>query len=734
MIVYEHTFPAWAIVTALVTALLLGWFAAWRCLHRNLGNAIIVTLYSVILAGLGWCLLLPGLTSGVTQLLKPRFLIAVDTSRSMTLSPSANVPSRWTTAQEALKLPWIRSLTSECEIEIFPFSSQLGESIPAGKAAELKPEGTNSGVSDALRQIAERHAGLKVAGLLLLSDGVDTREALDDWAAAKRPFPIYTLRLEPPGGWQQEPDTRIDSVSAARRVTIGWKTEIKVKVSGQGTRGQPVMVQLFQNGQLFAEKPTQIPDDGGERELVFEAEHAKVGVYQYRVFVPPLTGEKNKEDNEYQLSIEAIDARNRLLYVEGVPRWEYKFLRRMLLSEQQVSPIIFFTGADGKPVGGTPVGNVTPEITPQQLAYFKVVMLGNLDAKEIGEQRANNLVKFVEDGGSLVILGGPKAWATSGLLGTSLAKVLPVRGASLKLVETEKPFPVKLTEAARGHSAFAGDAALWEIIPPVLSVFTGAELTPGAQSLVTAETAGGAQPMVVAHRFGQGKVTAILTDSMWRWQLGPEAGRAKPYERFWAQLISWLLPREEEIQELRLELSASRDQVFFGESVDLLARIAGDENAKPESVDTRITLPDGRTISYRMSPQQVTTPSGKVFPGYGYAFQPESAGSHKVVGTAKVKGAEIVSEPLTLFVRPYSPETVPRPIKADLLQALAAANGGKFFESLDALNSGLNELKVEATEEKLSEYRTLWREWPVLVGLMTMLTATWALRKMRNMP
>jgi hypothetical protein len=406
----------------------------------------------------------------------------------------------------------------------------------------------------------------------------------------------------------------------------------------------------------------------------------------------------------------------------------------MLLGEQQVSPVIFFTGADGKPVGGTPVGNITPDMTPQQLAYFKVVMLGNIDAKELGEQRARNLTKFVEDGGSLILLGGTKAWTTGGLAGTDLGKTLPVRGEQLTPLESDKPFPVKLTESARGHPAFAGDAALWEVIPPVLSVFTGVTLSPGAQALVTADTPQGAQPLVVTQRFGQGKVTAILTDSLWRWQLGPEAGKMKPYERFWTQLISWLLPREESLDKLRLELSADREQVFFGDPVELHAHVSGDNAPTPESVEAKVKLPDGREIAYRMSPQQVTAPSGKTFPGYGYTFTAEAAGQHKVVATAKVKGTAVTSEPLRFFVKPYSPETVPRPAKVEILQAIAKASVGEYFDTLDAMNTGLSSLKVKATEEKLAEYRTLWREWPALAGLMAMLTCSWAMRKLRNMP
>lgn len=734
MTVYEHTLPVWAIIVVLTAAVVLGAVTAWMFLPRRSLNAVLFLLYVLIVLGMGWCLLLPGLKSAVTQLRKPRFLIALDTSQSMSLTPAKDVPSRWDTAQEALKQPWLQALSGECEIEIFPFASEVAENLPLSKVSALKPDGTATRLRDTLKKIADRSAGLNIAGMLLLSDGADTREALDDWTGAERPFPVFTLRPEPPGGWQQEPDLRIDAVTTSRRVTVGWKSEFKVKISGQGTRGAPVTVQVFENGEMRSEMPTQIPDEGGERELAFEFEHEKTGVFTYRVAVPALPGEKNKEDNEYAVNVEVVDARNRLLYVEGIPRWEYKFLRRMLLAENQISPVIFFTGPDGAPHGGTPVGNVTADMTPQQLAYFKIVMLGNIDAKELGDARAKNLVKFVEDGGSLILLGGTKAWTAGGLVETDLGKTLPVHAAEVKTIEGDKPFAVRLGEAARGHPAFAGDAALWQNIPPVLSVFTGFTLSPAAETLVTAETAQGPQPVVVTQRFGQGKVTAILTDSLWRWQLGPEAGKAKPYERFWKQLISWLLPKEEALDKMRLEIFSDRDQLFLGEVVELHARLGSENAPKADTLEARITLPDKREIPYRMAPQIVTLPSGKTFPGYGLPFTAEEAGLHKVVAVAKVKGQMVTSEPFSFFVKPYSPETVPRPARIEVLQAISQASGGLFFESIDALNTGLSTLKLHATEEKSAEYRTLWREWPVVAGLMVMLATSWGMRKFRNMP
>lgn len=734
MIHFEHTLPLSALIGTLVAALVLGWWSAWRFLPRDKGSALLALLYLGVLGALGWCLLLPGRKDSVTHLLKPRFLVALDTSGSMALTPGGQVPSRWEAATQALQLPWTQSVSAQCEVEVFPFSASLAQGIPLLEAAKLKPEGSSTLLRDALKQLADRHAGVNVVGALLLSDGIDTREAVDDWTRDERPFPIYALRLEPPGEWQKEPDLRIDAMTTSRRVPMGWKTECKVRISGQGTRGAPVSVKLFQDGALVQEKPTQIPDEGGEREIVFELEHPKTGTFSYRAHLPPLPGEGNVQDNEFVLSVQATDAGNRVLYVEGAPRWDYKFLRRTLLAQTNITPVIFFAGPDGKPQGGVPAGSLTAEMTPAELSLIKIAILGDLTAKELGETRAKNLAKFVEDGGSLVILGGLRGWGAEGLLQTSLRQVLPVRGANTQPLQADKPFPVRLTDTARAHPAFAGDPELWQIVPPVLSVFSGVTLTPGAEVLVEAVTPAGPQPLIATQRFGQGKAAVVLTDSLWRWQLGPESSKSQPYQRFWTQLITWLLPEEEELRKDHLDLFADRSQLFLGEEILLNARFGGTDSTPAESLECVIQAPDGREVPYQMSPRLVTTASGQAFPGFALPFSAQVPGAYKAYATAKIGGRVLKSEPVSYFVKPYSPETMPRPIHAGGLKAVADSSGGKFFESASELDGALGSLEFASQEEETARFQSLWRTWPVVGALMLLLTLSWGVRKMKNIP
>jgi len=732
MTIYEHTIPVGLLLITLAVALLAGAFTAWKFLPRNWGNLALGGLYLLALAAIAWCVLMPGRKDSVTSLLKPRFIIALDTSKSMTLSPSEETSNRWAQAQQALKLQWARAISAECEIEVCPIGTKMREGIPLADAAQLEPTDASTLLRDGLRQISDRYNGLNVAGALLLSDGFDTREAFDDWAGDNRPFPFYTVRLEPEGEWQKEPDLRIDAVTTSQRVTVGWKSEFKVKVSGQGTRDNPVVVQLYENDELKAEKPTTIPDEGGERVVVFELNHPEIGTFNYRTEVPALPDEANTEDNKHVTTVQVVDARNRLLYIEGVPRWEYKFLRRVLMADKQVTPIVFYTDAEGKPHGGT--GDLTADMSPGELALCKIVIIGDLDAKELGPGRAANLVTFVEQGGSLVLLGGRKGWGQGGVFQTDVGKILPVRAGSLKPQIAKEPFPVALTDAARSHPAFAGSSEFWAVVPPVLSVFSGASLSQGAQVLVNAETAGGQVPLVVSQRYGQGKVATILTDSLWRWQLGPESAENKPYQRFWTQLISWLLPQEEDLAANQLELFADRDQVYFGEELELHARIGGDQQPGGDGVQCRITLPDERELKFPMNAGQVNTPSGKSFEGFSLPFNPEAAGSYKAVAVADVAGTQQISEPVAFYVQPFSPETMPRPINAKVLETIAATSGGIFFQSLEEMNQELSALQLNSIEEESAEFYTLWRTWPLVVLIMLILAGAWGLRKLRNMP
>lgn len=738
MIVFEHTVPFLLLVVLVLLAAGAGGYSAWRYLQIKPGTIAITALYAATLAGLFWCLLLPGCKDVSTHLIKPRFIVALDTSQSMMVVPGEGVETRWERARRVLEMPWVEALSAEAQIDVYPFASETGGRMAPAATAALTAEGTSTLLRDALRDLAGRHVGLNVAGLLLLSDGNDTREAFDDWATDPQPFPIHTVRLEDDALWTQEPDLRVDTVITPQRVTVGWQTELKAVVSGRGTQGRPVSVQLFREGVLIDEKPTQIPADGGQREVVFTLSNPEVGMFAYRVYVVPLEGEKQLADNEYSLTVAVQDPRNRLLYVEGVPRFEYRFLRRVLMSSELITPSVFYSTADGTARSGSPASGVTADMTESDLLQFKIVILGNLGAEELTETRAANLVRFVEEGGSLVLLGGSRGWGNDGFMRTSLRKLLPTQSLGTQVLEGSTPFETSLTPLALAHPAFAGDDAFWAVMPPILSVFPDAVAKPGAEVLVTAETPQGSQPVVMTQRYGQGRVAAILTDSLWRWQLTAETTQ-QPYSRFWTQLLSWLLPDLNEQDQNRLDLFADHDQIHIGEAIVFSSRLPDaarlpDETRAGDVPNVRITGPDGRTVPFAMTPGQIAMPDGRSFTGFQLRYEPAEPGAYQAEAVLGSDTDGLKSEPVMFNVRAYSPETAPRPIRVDLLRTLAKSSGGWYFNDVEELDRALGNLQVSVIEEERSDFKSLWQRWMVLVPLMGLAASMWVLRKRLNMP
>ena len=513
---------------------------------------------------------------------------------------------------------------------------------------------------------------------------------------------------------------RVTRMDSPRRVVVGWESKLTAVVAGRGTEGRVLTVQLWEDDRLVAEHPTQVPAEGGTREVVFQVPHPTVGPFTYTVRVPPLPGETATNDNAYAVAVQVVDTKNRLLYVEGPPRFESKFLARALRANPNITPLIFLQGPNQQFFTVGARGGMTAEMTTEQLAQFKIVVLGDLTAEGIGEARARALVKFVGDGGSLVLLGGPNAWDKTGFGATALAELLPVRRPGGGAAQ-EGRFAVRWTAEGKSHPAFAGtDGA-----PPILSVFSGVELAAGAVALAETETGA---PVIAAQRFGQGKVAAVLTDSLWRWQLEPGAGGA--YEKFWAQLLDWLTPSKEETTEALLDLFADVEQLFRGDVITLQARVS---DPTVTAVACEIHAPDGRQITFPMTPQAVVTSTGRSHPGFGLEFTTQEAGLHRAVAVATVNGQRVASAPYSFFVKPFSPEAAPRPANAAWLRALAESSGGRYLLPTEVADA-LAELEFPTTEESRVTYATRWNTWPVLLGLVGLLTVEWVVRKMKNLP
>lgn len=727
-IVFEHAAPTGWIVAALLVAVLFAVVSTARLLSFDrLGLSLLAARAAWLLA-LGWCLWMPTRRESEREALRPRWLVLLDVSASMTNQAGGASVSRWNVARSALEQPWVRAASERCAVDVYPFAEDLRGAMAPHAVAELAPDGARTQLREALRKLVALHRGQPVAGVLVLSDGLDTRESRDEWAAGPWPFPIHAVRIETPGpDVRRAMDVRIDAVETPLRVVVGWNSRLVATLSGETPPDRAISVRLFKNNRLLQEIPTQMNEGGGARDVVFQLDNPAVGHVTYRVEVPPLEGEIQTNDNVSVVSVQVVDAQNRLLYVEDVPRWESRHLVRALRTGGPVTPLAFIRGPDGRFLTFGGRGDMTLDLTPEQLGSFKTVIVGDLDMAALGSGRAEHLAEFVRKGGNLVMLGGPKGWGPAGFEAGPLRPVLPVERREIRPV-LEGTFAVEITDEGLAHPVFGG-AERFGDPPPVLSVFPGAAPKRGSAVLAQVRTPEGVHPLIVTHRYGQGKAAAILTDSMWRWALAP--GEEDFHRRFWHRLLDWLTPEQEDLAPFEVDLFASVSSLPLGESIKLSARVGGPDGAAAD-VTCAIRTPDGRSLPFRMTPQTITTASGQTLPGFGLSFAPEAPGVFRAVATAEVNGRTADSPPLDFMVRSVSAEATSRPANMDLLRRLAESSGGMFVAP-DEIGALVDRLQPEGREEVRVFWRSLWNHWLALGLLLALPALEWTLRRRANM-
>ncbi len=207
--------------------------------------------------------------------------------------------TRWEAAMALLnKSDWVKKLRSSCLFEIYPFHSDLDSPIGLEQLDTLKPEGKSTHLNLSLNRLFERLRGQELAGVLVLTDAIDTREKRDTWAEMSWPTPLYVAELEKPGLPDDKPDMRVDMIDTPRRAIVGWDTAMSVTVAGQGGKGEPFQVQLLKSGKEIDKVAVQLPPEGGSRDVQFKLAHPEVGSETYTVRIPVLPGEVQTNDNE----------------------------------------------------------------------------------------------------------------------------------------------------------------------------------------------------------------------------------------------------------------------------------------------------------------------------------------------------------------------------------------------------------------------------------------------------
>ena len=231
--------------------------------------------------------------------------------------------------------------------------------------------------------------------------------------------------------------------------------------------------------------------------------------------------------------------------------------------------------------------------TADALFKYHAVILDDLEAEFFTRDQMSLLQKFVsERGGGFLMLGGAESFHQGKYEHTPVGEMLPVY---LDYVDEAKPVAnLRLNLTPHGwlepwarlrDNEAAERTRLTEM--PALQVLNRVRGTkPGASVIAEAQDeSGGKYPALVAQRFGNGRVGALLLGDLWRWGLRDEATRSDQ-DKAWRQMIRWLIADVPE----RISFLAETKREDPDQAMSLQVR-ARDKEFKPlDNATVKITV------------------------------------------------------------------------------------------------------------------------------------------------
>lgn len=662
---------------------------------------------------------------------KPAIAILWDDSKSMTtidaplppaLSPKNEVVSRADLVSRILSSDLWKPLADDGKNEILtlPFATPPDASHPQSLS------GTN--LEAPLSDLLDQQTNLRA--IVLLSDG-DYNLGQPPVAAAQkmrlRGVPLFAI---PTGSETRLPDIDLLAVTAPTYGIVGENVQIPFSIRSSLDRPVRTLVRLRDDSGRERTKDIVIaPNAETYESILWRLE--KEGSSTLELNIPVADGELVASNNSRKFTISGRPEKIRVLVIETLPRWEFRFLRNALSRDPGVELSCLLLHPQLGPGAGLHYIQKFPEKI-EDLAKFDVIFIGDVGVAtdQLTKEQCTLIRGLVENQASgIVFLPGPQGNQFS-LLDTDLADLIPVT-----LDETMKKgfpesiaSPLNLTSEGRTSlltmlgNTEEENPNIWRQLPgffwhaPVVKAKGGTEVL-----AVHGNRRGkfGPVPLLVTKAAGSGKVLFMGIDSAWRWRKGVED---LYHYRFWGQVARWMSYQRNMASGQRVRLFFNPERPEPGATVTLNAN-AFDPNGAPlkeGGVFIDITAPDGRT--QRVDLQKNESSWGS----FNGRFKVDLPGEWKLRATAA--GAEDKPVETILLAQGTEIEKTGQPARPEVLEEMAKVSRGRVIQP-----SQLPDLIKEITA--LPEPRPLERRFPFLshwltLALITLLLAIfWTGRK-----
>jgi uncharacterized membrane protein len=736
--------PKWMLVLAILAAAAgLAWLIRTRLsqaapVMRGWRVWVIWGLQTLLAALILVLLWQPAIT--VAELKPQQNIIAVlvDDSRSMAISEDG--VTRQAQAVQALQNGVLASLNRGFQTRLYRV-----DDVPAriDSLNDLKPNAPSTRIGDSLKQLSEETSDLPIGAVVLLSDGDDntggiSADAIN--ALRARHIPVHTVGF---GRERAEDDVELDDAAVAPRALADSRLAAKITFHQRGYAGAKINLTVRDvstgQGKALAARTITLGPDGNLQTETLMFDIGGAGARTLQIAAVPLAGEENTANNTLTRVVNVGSEPRRILYIEGEPRWEFKFIRQAEEDDRMVQIASMVRTSENKIYrqgisDPKELASGFPS-RPEDLFAYQGLIIGSVEAGYFNPGQQELIREFVDRrGGGLLLLGGQFSLADGGWNASNLTDLFPTTLPTQAGTFHREADPRNGTTHTTAELAPAGvdsiitrlvddpaaNAAKWKQLPYLMDYEDPGTPKPGAAVLANMITPEGRKlPLLITENFGRGRSAIMATGGSWRWQMSSPLGDTA-HDLFWQQLLRWLISDTPG----HVAASVPAQMLLDNGAVTITADVRDREfNPAPDAkVEAHILGPSGVSALVEMSPVPDT-------PGqFQAAWSAPKTGAYLTEVTAQRNATELGRDVLTFQRMDGVAENFHTEQNRDLLERLATQTGGQYWKPAD-LGKLAGAIPFSEAGVTTRETKDLWDLPLVFLVLLLLRFSEWWLRR-----
>jgi uncharacterized membrane protein len=655
--------------------------------------------------------------------------VLVDDSRSMSLADAPG--TREAAAQAVLNGGMLKSLGDRFQVRLYKFGKEL-ERIQ--KPEQLSAAAPATRIGDTLERVLAESSSLPLGAMVLLSDGADNAGGIDletISAIRRQRIPVHTIGF---GREHPQRDVEItDAVAPARALPQSKLTGL-VTFQNYGLSGAKTKLSIRDGAKVLASEEVTLKAEGAPQteSLVFNCGEA--GPKTLEIALDPIPGEDNVQNNRVTRLVNVEARKPRILYIEGEPRWEFKFIRRALDDYGNIELVTMLRTTENKIYRqGTPDPPEPHELEDgfpakaEDLFAYQGLIIGSVEANYFTPTQQQLIRDFVDRrGGGLLFMGGRATLSDGGYPASPLADLVPTNLPEGKGT-FHRDFTGQELTAAGAESVLCRldeDAARnlerWKKMPQMANYQEAGDAKPGATVLLVSTPAGKRKtPLLVTENYGRGRTVLFSTEGSWRWKMWLPHDD-KTHATFWQQILRHL------VTDTPGQVTASTPKPVLSDETKVPLRVeVRDKQYKPVTdakVQARFMGPDGTSATVELTPQPLEE---GIYSGEWTAEKPGSYVADIIAGREQ---EEIGRDVLTFRREDGVAENFHTSQNRELLEKLSEQTGGRYYKPGESSKLA-NEISYSEAGISTRETRDLWDMPAIFLLALALLACEWLLRR-----